>query len=166
MAQFQMWLRTTYKRDVWTEDIVPQFEHIILETLRAGQDNIVARERSVEILGFDLMVSDDLRAWLLEVNSSPCLEPTTPLTRRLVPEVSADMVEIIQTRVLGLPSEIRDTKQMGWVETEEAEANRVHDDPATAQVGKWRRIVAEASVDAEVRCFGAYGPQPVQWPRP
>jgi tubulin monoglycylase TTLL3/8 len=159
LAQFQMWLRTTYKRDVWTEDIVPQFEHIILETLRAGQDNIVARERSVEILGFDLMVSDDLRAWLLEVNSSPCLEPTTPLTRRLVPEVSADMVEIIQTRVLGLPSEIRDTKQMGWVETEEAEANRVHDDPATAQVGKWRRIVAEAAVDAEVRCFGAYGPQ-------
>ena len=49
MAQFQMWLRTKYKRDVWTEDIVPQFEHIILETLRAGQDNIVARERSVEI---------------------------------------------------------------------------------------------------------------------
>jgi tubulin monoglycylase TTLL3/8 len=158
LAQFQMWLRSKFKRDVWTEEILPQFEHIILETLRAGQDSIVGRARSVEILGFDLMVSDDLQAWLLEVNSSPCLEPSTPLTKRLVPEVSADMVALIQTQVLGLPDEMRDTKQMGWVDAEEAECNRVLDDPANGQFGKWRRIAAEEGVE-EVRCFGAYGPQ-------
>lgn len=47
----------------------------------------------VGIYGLDLMVDSDLKAWLIEVNKSPCLAYTTHVTSHLVPLFLEDLAK-------------------------------------------------------------------------
>ena len=40
-----------------------------------------------EVFGYDFMVDTNLNVWLLEVNSSPSMEYSSPITQRMVKEV-------------------------------------------------------------------------------
>lgn len=35
------------------------------------------RKNSHEVFGFDLMIDEEFNVWLIEVNSSPCMEYST-----------------------------------------------------------------------------------------
>ena len=48
-----------------------------------------------ELFGFDLMVDTDLNMWLIEVNSSPAMDYSTPVTERLVKLVLEDAIKVI-----------------------------------------------------------------------
>ena len=37
----------------------------------------------VELFGYDLMIDEDCNPWLIEVNSSPSMEHSTPVTTEL-----------------------------------------------------------------------------------
>ena len=53
------------------------------------------REGSIGIYGLDLMIDDDFRMWLIEVNKAPCMRYSTAITAKLVPEFMADMVKVV-----------------------------------------------------------------------
>lgn len=40
-----------------------------------------------EIFGLDIMVDADLRPWLIEVNTNPCLELSSPVLSRIIPSM-------------------------------------------------------------------------------
>jgi hypothetical protein len=42
---------------------------------------------SFQLLGFDFMIDEDLRPWLIEVNSNPCIEESSPLLGKLLPDM-------------------------------------------------------------------------------
>lgn len=44
--------------------------------------------------GFDFMLDQDFRAWLIEVNSSPALDYSTHVTEKLVKEVLEDIAKV------------------------------------------------------------------------
>lgn len=46
-----------------------------------------------EMYGADFMISDDFRTWLIEMNASPCMAPSTPITAHLVAEVTDDLMK-------------------------------------------------------------------------
>lgn len=51
-------------------------------------------KHSFEIFGFDFLVDSNMDTWLLEVNSNPCLEETSPLLERIVPRMINDALKL------------------------------------------------------------------------
>ena len=40
-----------------------------------------------EILGYDFMLDEDFKVYLIEVNTNPCLETTCPLLQKLISDL-------------------------------------------------------------------------------
>lgn len=40
-----------------------------------------------ELFGYDFMIDEDLKVWLIEVNTNPCLELSSSHLARLIPSV-------------------------------------------------------------------------------
>lgn len=51
------------------------------------------RNCSFEIFGFDFMIDEDLKPWLIEVNTNPCLELSSPYLARLIPSMLENAIK-------------------------------------------------------------------------
>lgn len=47
-----------------------------------------------EIFGFDFLVDSDYNTWLLEINTNPCLEESSPLLQQLIPRMVNDALKL------------------------------------------------------------------------
>lgn len=87
--------------DLWATCVKPQIDSIILNTLLAVQESVVHRKSTVELYGYDFMFSEPAggeelpRVWLIEVNSSPACDYSTPVTCPLVKKMMEDTAKII-----------------------------------------------------------------------
>ena len=61
-------------------------------------DGCCARKNCYELYGADFMLTNDLRPWLLEINSSPALGATTSITSRLCSAVLEDVIKVTVDR--------------------------------------------------------------------
>lgn len=52
--------------------------------------NLLFRKNCFEIFGLDFMVDESFRPWLIEVNTNPCLEESSPLLQMLIPRMLDD----------------------------------------------------------------------------
>jgi len=50
------------------------------------------------IYGLDLMVDDNLKMWLIEVNKAPCFAYSTDVTKQLVPKFMDGVAKIILSK--------------------------------------------------------------------
>jgi len=48
----------------------------------------------MEIFGYDFMIDEDLRPWLIEVNTNPCLEESSTLLKQLIPLMLDDAFKL------------------------------------------------------------------------
>ena len=74
---FKSFLNEKYNRDVWNETLKERINQLVIWSLESAQDVIENRKNSHEIFGFDIMIDDNLNPWLIEINSSPCMEYST-----------------------------------------------------------------------------------------
>lgn len=59
----------------------------------ASQDTMDRRPNTFEIYGADFMIAEDFTPWLIEINSSPDLSPSTSVTARMCPEMLEDVIK-------------------------------------------------------------------------
>jgi len=75
-----------------------QMKEAIINSLLCVQDEVRHRKGNFEMFGYDFMVSegpDGPRVWLIEVNSSPACDYSTPVTCPLVKKVMEDTVKVV-----------------------------------------------------------------------
>jgi tubulin monoglycylase TTLL3/8 len=100
IEQLKDHLKSTYGRDIWEEDIVPKVKDIIIHSLQAVQDVMDTRKGSMELLGYDIMIDDQFKPWLIEVNSSPTMEYSTGVTKHLAQNVMESIVKVISDYIM------------------------------------------------------------------
>ena len=62
-------------------------KEIIIYSILSVRDQIGARRGTYELFGYDFMIDDNLQPWLIEINSSPTMEYSTPITSRMCKSV-------------------------------------------------------------------------------
>lgn len=71
--------------------IFSQIKQIMTDTFRATY-KVVSPSRTLqhhtfEIFGFDFMLDENFKVYLIEVNTNPCLETTCPLLQKIITDV-------------------------------------------------------------------------------
>lgn len=77
------------------KEVIARMKEIVIATIVSTQDQVYGRRNSFELIGYDFMIDDALRPWLIEINSSPSMDYSTPVTRRLVKMVLEDTVKVV-----------------------------------------------------------------------
>jgi hypothetical protein len=85
--------------NLWETCIKPQINDIITMSLLCVVDSIGHRKNSFELYGYDFMLSPGLdgrpKVWLIEVNSSPACDYSTPVSTPLVKKMMEDTAKIM-----------------------------------------------------------------------
>lgn len=79
-------------------DVERLFERIgwiIVHSLKACQPTVISDRHCFELYGYDVMVDDALKPWLIEVNASPSLSASTPADRRMKLAVVSDVLDAV-----------------------------------------------------------------------
>lgn len=98
--EFQAFLdenvETTGKKVNYIEDILPKIKRIISMVFQSVKLKINGLDRKYcfEIFGFDFMIDEEYNPFLIEVNTNPGLEESSPLIKMLVPRMLDDALRL------------------------------------------------------------------------
>ncbi|KAG7400917.1 Protein monoglycylase ttll8 [Phytophthora boehmeriae] len=81
--------------DIWNERMHPRMKEVVVQSLQCVQDMVQHRSNSCELFGYDFMVDEQLTPWLIEVNSSPACDYSTPIAQRYVESGLAGIIKVI-----------------------------------------------------------------------
>ncbi|CAH1183139.1 unnamed protein product [Phaedon cochleariae] len=93
--QFKNYLSDIGYPKAFAEIIYPGMKESITAAVLMHQDSIDRRAASFELYGADFMVTEDFKPWLLEINSNPALQASTPITARMCPNVLEDVIRVL-----------------------------------------------------------------------
>ncbi|KAG5313355.1 TTLL9 polyglutamylase, partial [Acromyrmex insinuator] len=99
-----------YETEV-VENLMQRIAGVIMASLLAVQPSMMQDRNCFELYGYDILLSDDLRPWLLEINASPALTGTDNEDQRLKSDLVDDVLNVLdfegcfsghETRIGGL----------------------------------------------------------------
>ncbi|CAK4638567.1 unnamed protein product [Aphanomyces euteiches] len=80
---------------IFKSKIQPRMKEIVVWSLSCVQDSIQHRKNSCELYGYDFMLDDTFKPWLIEVNSSPACDYSTAVTKRYVETGLEDILKVM-----------------------------------------------------------------------
>jgi len=92
---FGKYLQELVNFDIWEQEIKPQVKEIIKNSLECVQDMVNNQKNCAELYGYDIMIDENYRPWLIEVNCSPAMDYSTEVTHQLVKQVQEDCIKVM-----------------------------------------------------------------------
>ncbi|CAD8151471.1 unnamed protein product [Paramecium octaurelia] len=76
--------------------IIQEMKRIVKLTIDSGYHrlNECRKNFQFEILGYDFMIDKNGHVWLIEVNTNPCIEESSPLLKQLIPRMLNDAFKL------------------------------------------------------------------------
>ena len=64
-------------------------KEIVILTFNSSKSkiNYNKRQNCFEIFGYDFIIDCNFNVWLIEINTNPCLEESSPLLEKLIPRM-------------------------------------------------------------------------------
>lgn len=95
LSQFLTYL-SHHRPDIsYSSDILPLLHSLVISTLQCAADEIDHRNCSFELYGFDIILDETMRPWLLEVNLSPACAERTPWLTSMLDEMMEGLVKVV-----------------------------------------------------------------------
>ena len=95
--EFQRYLDNHFDRKVnFVDEVVIEIKNIVRKTIESVYFKLdpCCRGHSFEVFGYDFLLDSDLKPWLLEVNTNPCLELSSPHLARIIPNMIENALRI------------------------------------------------------------------------
>jgi len=116
---------------VWLDDLRVQLKNIIGKCIRGAHPQMRALKGAFprwdgrfELFGMDVILDEDLRLWLTEIQDGPSLSLDPGTKRHLIPEMLAELTDII-------------------LEVDNGHRYNDHNIPPLKSIGKWQIIDTE-----------------------
>ncbi|KAE9542612.1 hypothetical protein AGLY_002523 [Aphis glycines] len=92
--ELQSHLRKIGQEYVWDELIFPGMSESIYAVLQATTDTANYRDKTFQLFGADFLITENFIPYLIEINSTPGLNPSTSVIANLVPMLLNDIVKV------------------------------------------------------------------------
>lgn len=89
-----LYLRGTRGHEA-TEKLLNEIDSIFVHSLHAVQPLMISDKHCFECYGYDIIIDENLRPWLIEVNASPSLSATTEGDRLMKHALINDILNIV-----------------------------------------------------------------------
>lgn len=104
LENLRLHLISTYGQDKW-DKLMDDIYWQVIHSLKAVQGVISNDRHCFEVYGYDIIITEDLKPWLIEVNASPSLSHTTVADRIMKTRLIDDTLNIVAPN--GIIADIR-----------------------------------------------------------
>ena len=86
-----------FGKSAWEETVMPQFQSMSYKTVEAVAEkgHLKRFGRGFEMFGFDYMLDEELKVYLIEVNLDPDQSHSTKVTAAIVPEAIQGLIDLV-----------------------------------------------------------------------
>ena len=80
----------------FSSQILGQFKNLVEISMKSVKEKINPQKRvsCFQIFGYDFIIDYNLHVWLIEINTNPCLEESSPLLKMLIPRMLGKKIVI------------------------------------------------------------------------
>jgi hypothetical protein len=77
------------------EHFVSRMKDIVIDCFMSVRTKMNANKRQCfEVFGFDFLIDEDMRTWLIEINTNPYLGTPSPDLEKMVPQMLNDCFKL------------------------------------------------------------------------